>query len=609
MTKSNGLGLAGLVLLWALPLAAQISFDGVHATANGQLMGGYAGDFGNQQTNEHSMGFSGEGTVQGYYYNPNFLSFSVLPYYGRSQDNSDSQSITNASGYLGTLNIFGGSHFPGFVAFNQQFNSSGTFGIPGVAGLTTVNGSHGINVGWSALVPGLPTLSVGYGDTSGTSSLLGSGSSTASTNRTFTVASTYLLAGFYLNGGFRHMNTDASINGVLENGETEAVTDSSNQFNINATRRLPFYNSRLAIGASRSSYSGESEGVRNDGTTATANAVLGLGLPKLPVTLSANYVSNIFGSFEQQLVANGQAPLSNNILSPESRSLSVMANTFYTVLPRLTLNGFVNHTEEYFAGQDFGLTQFGINANYNFLRRIKGLTFVAGMVDTADQQGNMRVGFIGGANYGRAFGRWEVGSYFRYDQNTETLLVIYTTSTMSYGGSVKRNLGHGLHWMAIANGSRSAFEQQAGDGSHSESFNSMLRWRWVSLSANYTESYGTAILTANGLVSTPVPGQLISPSNFMVYNGKSYGGTFNIAPLRNLGISTSYSKSDSNTVSPLQLSNNGSTMYYGLLQYRLRKLVFSAGATNFRQEISTSGTLPSVVTSYSFGVTRWFKAF
>ncbi len=348
--------LMGTLLLFALPSTAQVAFGDLHATANGQLSTVYADEYGDLQTGQHSWGFAGTGTIAGNYYNPNFLSFSLLPYYGRSQDNSDSQSITNASGYTGTVNIFGGSHFPGFVNFNQTWNSSGTFGIPDVSGLTTRNNNHGLNVGWSLLLPSLPTLSIAYGDNSGTSSLLGSDTSTAFTTHSLNVGSTYNLAGFYLNGGFIHLTNDTNFNG-LENGETETTDGSSNQYRLTAQRGIPYNNSRFSLGLTRSSFSSnDSTGGQNYGTTDNATANLNLRFPRVPVTLTATYTDNLLGSFEQQLISSGETPLAS-IVSPESHSLSLEASTFYTVLPRLVVGGYVDRTEQYFAGQSFGLTQ------------------------------------------------------------------------------------------------------------------------------------------------------------------------------------------------------------------------------------------------------------
>ena len=46
-----------------------------------------------------------------------------------------------------------------------------------------------------------------------------------------------------------------------------------------------------------------------------------------------------------------------------------------------------------------------------------------------------------------------------------------------------------------------------------------------------------------------------------------------------------------------------------MMTYRFRKLYFNAWVIQFRQSISSSGTAGSVVTSYYFGISRWFKAF
>lgn len=597
-------------LLWVLcgGAAAQVAIGDLHATANGQLSSVYAGDFGNLESNGHSLGFAGTGTITGDYYNPNFLSFSLLPYYGRSQDNSDSQSITNASGYSGTLHLFAGSHFPGFVSANQTWNSSGTFGIPDTAGLTTKNNNHGLNVGWSELIPDLPTVSISYGDNSGKSSLLGSDTATNFTTHNFNVGSTYTLAGFYLNGGFIHLNNDTDING-LENGESESTNGSSNQYRLSAQRGIPYNNSRFSLGLNRSSYSSDdSLGGQSYGTTDNATANLNIRFPRLPVNFTATYSDNLLGSFEQQLISSGQAPIAS-IVSPESHSLSLEASTYYNVLPRLVVGGYAERTEQYYAGQNFGLTQLGLNVNYNFFKKLKGLLFNAGLVESANQQGNTRIGAIGNVSYDRYFGKWEIGAFVRYDQDVETLLVMYTTSSFNYGASIKHEMKHDMRWVGIFNSTKSAFEQVPGDGNHAESFTTMVISPRVTVSGNFTKSSGMSILTATGLVATPVPASMVSPDNSIVYNGSSYGGSFAVNPVKHMVVSTSWSRALSNTVSPLLLSNNGSTNYYGLATYQYRKLLFSAGCTKFNQSISSSSTLPSMLTSYSFGISRWFKGF
>lgn len=605
----RSLAWAGFLLVWVLPAAGQLEYGNLHATMNGEISVGYDGAYGNTQSSTHSTQFGGDGTVSGFYYNPNFLSFSVLPFYGRSQDNSDTQSISNSSGYNATANIFSGSHFPGYVSFNQEFDGTGTFGIPGETGLKTNTSGRNFSIGWNFLLPKMPSLSLSFSDGDSTSSLYGTDSTSQSNNRSFNVASGYSIGGFFLNGGFNHLTTNATITGLLEDGQTETTDGSSNLYHLTATRQLPFLRSTISMGFSRDTYNYNLEGSAENGTTDNANATLTMQLPRLPVAVYMNYTDNLFGNFEQQLASNGQAPAPvQGYVSPVSRSLSEGASTYYNLAPHTTVGVYVDHTEEYYDGQDYGLTQAGGTISFNMLKRLKGLQFVVGAEDTGTQEGNSRAGLMGSAEYRRYAGRWELETYVRYDQDVETLLVPYTTSVLTYGGSVKRTLIHDLHWVAVGTGSRSVMEQQKGDSNESESCTTMLFWKNFSVSGNYEQSKGVAILTATGLITSPVPGQDIPASNLSLFSGKSYGGSLRFNPTRTLGFSASYARSDSNSTNQLVPMNSESTTLYALATYRLRKLLFTAGAQNFRQSINTPGA-PAVVTSYYFGISRWFKAF
>jgi hypothetical protein len=63
---------------------------------------------------------NGSATAAGYYYNPNFVSFNLSPYYGQSRANSDSQSISDSSGVNLSTGIFSGSHFPGQISYASR---------------------------------------------------------------------------------------------------------------------------------------------------------------------------------------------------------------------------------------------------------------------------------------------------------------------------------------------------------------------------------------------------------------------------------------------------------------------------------------------------------
>ena len=122
----------GLLLLLAIPLAsAQMQIgENTKLKAGGMFTAGYQGDYGNsaQIESDHGLDFGFNGNISGSYYNPNFLSFNVSPYYNQSRDDSNFQSLTGASGVTGTANLFTGSHFPGSITYHDDRNSTGTFG-------------------------------------------------------------------------------------------------------------------------------------------------------------------------------------------------------------------------------------------------------------------------------------------------------------------------------------------------------------------------------------------------------------------------------------------------------------------------------------------------
>ena len=179
------------------------------------------------------------GNISGSYYNPNFLSFNIVPYYNQSRADSDYQSLTGASGVTATANLFTGSHFPGSVTYRDDYNSTGTFGLVGQPNFTTHGHGDGFGIAWSALLPGLPTLSVGYSQGSGSGTVYGTGSGERFDTKLFNVRSSYVVDGFHLNGFFDHNTLDATYPAFLS-GEQESVSNTSgHDFGFGANRNLP----------------------------------------------------------------------------------------------------------------------------------------------------------------------------------------------------------------------------------------------------------------------------------------------------------------------------------------------------------------------------------
>ena len=111
------------MLLWVVPAAAQIEVEGVKMGLAGDLEAGYGGDISHPGGSSHGLGLGGNATLNGSFYNPNFLSFTVQPYYTRAQANADGASVFDTGGYTGSVNLFSGSNFPGSISVGQVWTA------------------------------------------------------------------------------------------------------------------------------------------------------------------------------------------------------------------------------------------------------------------------------------------------------------------------------------------------------------------------------------------------------------------------------------------------------------------------------------------------------
>ena len=599
------------LLMVVAPAAAQVEYKGASMRMSGFLNFGYSGDLpgnGEGAGTDHGMQFGGQGDLEGYYYNPNFISFSAQPYYNRSQANSDSGSLFDSSGYNANISIFSGSHFPGSISFSQSHDSSGVFGIPQTAGLTTNGNSRSASIGWAALIPDWPSLSVGYSRGSGSSSVLGSSEEGDSNTQTFTAHSGYRLWGTSLGAGFIHTNLNSSSTG-FEAGEGFSSDTSTNTYTFSASRGFP--TGGFGFGFSRSTYSDNYSGDGSGGSQGTTDSVfgtVGTKLWRIPLTGTLNYTDNVAGSFVVQQIGAG-SPVTESSLSPESRSLTMSLSSSQQILPHVFVTGFVSRQNLYLAGSSYGLTQYGANVTGNFGERFKGLTMTVGVVDSANQVGNEGGQGWGTANYRRNIRGWELEGNFVYSESAQTLVAIYQTSSLSYGGSLRHTFAHRVHWTLGGGAGRSGFVQEAGDKSRSESVTTSLAAYRCNLSGSYSKSSGAAVVTPTGLVPVPLP---IVTNNVIQFEGQSKGVSASLPVVRGMSLWGSYSHSNNSTngLTGLNALGDGKTSTLtGNLTYQFRKVYFNAGVLQFRQGLTGSATAPSVVTSYYFGISRWFKAF
>jgi hypothetical protein len=603
--------IVGLLLVIVIPVArAQVQIgDNLQMKAGGLLTVGYQGDYGDDIQSSHGLNFGLNGNVSGSYYNPNFLSFDFTPYYNQSQANSNFQSLTGASGFTGTANLFTGSHFPGSVSYRDDYNSTGTFGLVGQPDFTTHGHGQGFGIGWSALVPGLPTLSASYSQGSGSGTVYGTDQETGSDTKLFNVRSSYAIEGFRLNGFYDH-NTLHSTYPEFLAGEQESVSDTAgHDFGFGANRNLPI-NGSFYVNYTRSEattdFQGQADNTTNYTTSTETSGATIRPLQKLSLFANESYTDNLSGYFNQNLINTGTVQTPFNFGSG-SRSFTVGGGATYQFTNYLSTQAQATYYDQYYFDKSYTGTY--ITGTVNYARRLFDMfTFSASVVQESNGQGSNSVGFVGNVNYFRRIKRWETSGSFSYAQNVQSILVTYTSSYYNYNARLHRRFGHGLTWIASFNGSHSGLTNQPGSNNDSKSYSTSFSMRRFTLTGNYTQASGNSILTNAGLVPLPpTPG--VPASDLIIYNGDSYGGGLSATPLRRLTLSATYSRALSNTLSNTTNSHNNTEIFNAQMQYHLRRIGLLGGFTRFTQSISAGGVLPGTANSYFIGVSRWFDFF
>jgi len=611
--RKIGLVAAG-ILISALPSFSQLEVGGTNLTLSGDMGFNYNGNL-NQGVSGHNMGFTGDANLNGNFYNPNFLNFNVQPYYDRIQSNSAFGALTNSSGVNASANLFAGSHFPGTVNYSKGINNVGEFGIPGSElGLAQQGNYQGFGLSWSELLPKMPTLTASYALGDSSSSVLGTQNENRQKDHTFSLLSTYHIAGFRLGGGYIRRDVDSNFAEILD-GLPEPVMTSTgtNNYQFYAQHSFPMSGS-YSFSWNRTSYAyndHDSHVANDNGTSDTLNGNLTF-LPFRKLTLSFNgaYYDSLLGALPEPVLTGTTLLASSSIGNFHSFLTGFDAN--YQLIPSLNLHALVNHQQQDFFGRTYNATQFGGSVNYNLNRKLLGsLTFALAVFDTMNEQGNAGIGFTGNVNFDRKISNWEVNANFSYSQNVQTLLLVYTTSSLGYVTNARRRLGNRTFFMAGYSGSHSGITAQSGSSSSANRLSSTFTYRLYSLNGFYSKSNGSAAFTPSGLVAIPpgVPPTLFGPDAVIVYGSKAYGLNLSVVPIRRWTISAGYADSNGFTQDPLLRTAVGTQLYNVVSQYRLRKIYINSGFTRLRQSVGTPGTAPIRLTTYYIGVSRWFNFF
>ncbi len=596
------------LLLLAVPVAAQVRYGELSTNLTGNVALGYTDEYGNLTSSSHSWLVGGTATLAGSFHSPNFLSFNVGLYLNQSRANSNFQSISNASGINVTSNIFAGSHFPGSITYSKAYNSDGNYAIPGVANYVTHGDNDALGINWSESVPGKPSFSAGYQMGNSHYSVYGTNDQGNNNFHSLNLQSAYRLAGFnmgaYYSTGGGHSLIPQVVTGLPE---TEEHSDNS-AFGFNVSHNLPLQGSFLA-GINRSSWNSDYLGTSTSGTIDTVNSLVSMRpASKLSFSANMNYSDNLTGQVIQSIIGIGGVVPGFNA-SQSSDSLDLMGIANYTPLPFLQTSAFVEHRTQSYLGETYGEQSYGGGVTYS--RELLAGSFNATMTaadNVADKSGQNSLGFSTTENYSSEFRGWHVNGSFGYAQNVQTLLVTYTNSFFNYSGNVRRRWGN-FNFTAGAGAARTGLTQEPGTENSSQTYNSSLSYGvWLTATGSYSKANGQALATGAGLVPVPVPSPILPSSLVSLFGGESYSFGLSSNPVKNLILTANYAKSDSDT-SGDAASTNHNNQGNALIQYHVRKLYFNGGYARLEQGFSTSGKPPEVISSYYFGVSRWFNFF
>jgi hypothetical protein len=456
-------------------------------------------------------------------------------------------------------------------------------------------------------LPDKPTLNVNYLQGHNNYSVYGDDANGSSAYRNLNLHSNYRWDGFNLNGGYVRSQNHADYPLLLTN-ERESSANSGNSYSLGVSHELPMHGS-AAANYSYSNFRSDFLQSSYQGSINTVNSNVTVH-PKEALSLGANmsYSDNLIGTLVQNFVTSGGV-IRQETPGQSSNSLDVSGVASYNLTQHFLLSGTIERRQQSYFGKTYGSN--GMTGSVSYWNHVMGgslSSVVAVTRTTVDSSGLSTIGLLSSLTYFKRVGNWELSGSGNYYQNTQTLLVGYTTSGFGYTAAVGRKISF-LHWNASAGGSRSLLNTNAGYGTHGQNYTTGLSARWFGISGSYSKSDGSALLGYTGLVPTPLPNPVPLPLDTVFYHTHSYGGGVGFNPLKRFTASASFSRAFSDTLHTTLGSNNSTESAVVRLQYQFRQMWFTAGYSKFIQGFSASNTPPADISSYYFGVQRWFNFF
>jgi hypothetical protein len=612
--RRNVLIFVVFLLVFTARASGQLNYGETSLNLNATVSAGYSDDFSNFGGSSHSIVGGGYGNLSGSYFNPKFLSFDIQPYYNQSRANSTFQSLTASSGVNANAQIFSGSHYPGSISYATSYNTSGNFNVPGLANYTTHGNNDAFAMNWGIHLKDRPTVNFNFSDAGNSYSIYGSGAQGTLHSDTFSVSSAYKIAGFSLNGGYQFSGSNTLTPQFLAGQPAERANTGANSFFFGMGHNLPL-NGSVSAAVTRLDLSTHLSDVNSSERYNTSVDTLSSTVnfePRQRLTVGASffYTDNLEGTLYNTLLTSG-VTVPQSLGQQRSNDLSLTGYANYELpAEHLNMHAFVERQQESFMGISFASSSYNGSAMYSnrvlggSLNGVLGLTLTS--IDTSQQT---LLGLNTSVNYTHQVNRWTLNGGFGYSQDTQTVLIGYTSSGYNYSGSVGRKIHRRSYWSAYASGQKSLLTNVPGSANSSQSYSTSIFVARFGVNGSFSDSSGNALLTSTGLVATPIPLPVLNPADVVFYSGKSYSAGLSANPTHGLTMSGTFAKALSTTQASLQNSLNNNQSVSFLITYNVRKLSFITGYTRLLQGFSLSGTPPTMVGSLFVGISRWFNFF
>ncbi len=600
------IGMAALALCVPQARAQVHAGEDVQLNLDGTLSTAYSGSYTNEGPASHGIVFGGMGDLNGSYYSPQFLSFTVSPFYNQSRNSASFSSINDSSGVTARANLFGGSQFPGYISYSRIYNSESNYLVPGASNFRTNGNTDTLGLGWAVNLKDLPTLAFGYQQGSTDNALYGAQTDSLTHFRSLFGNAIYAIDGFHLSGGVHYSNGNSQFPEIVAGQPIQKASSDSTTYTFNVSRNVALAGNTW-VNFTRNDAGYDSSGLSSSQTADIVSGGIVLKpMDKLATQISADYNDSLAGTLYQQVNSAGViTPVS--IPAGSSHSWGLFGQAQYTIFSGLFVAGGISRRQQLFLGANYDSTAYSGSVNYG--HRVLGGQFTAGTTVTHNTLANhdeSMLGLLSNATYVRQIGAWNASGGFNYSQNVQTILVAFTTSGYGYSGSVGRRLGR-LNWSGSASGSKSLLTGQSGTSNFTQSYSTGLSGRWLGASGSYSRSSGTGLFTVTGI--TPLPSGL--PPGFLptsiFFGGTTYSLGLGSTPIRGLTANANWLKSVYTTANGLLPSENKTEQVNAYLLYKFRKMYFNAGYSRLLQGFSASGLPPADVSSYYFGISRWFK--